>query len=90
MPAKSKAQQSAAAIALAAKRGERSISGLKGASKQMYEDMTEEELEDFASTKREGLPESVSESLTVTEPTQVVLDGQNYLLECGDKIRIIE
>ena len=57
MPAKSKSQQKAAGAALAAKRGEQKVSGLKGASKSMYESMTEEELEDFASTKRKGKPE---------------------------------
>jgi len=57
MPAKSKAQQKAAGAALSAKRGETEKSELKGASKSMYESMTESELEDFAETKREGLPE---------------------------------
>ncbi len=59
MPAKSKAQQKAAGAALAAKRGEQKVSELKGASKSMYESMTEEQLEDFASTKRKGKPEHV-------------------------------
>ena len=57
MPAKSKAQQKAAGAALAAKRGETKVSDLKGAAKEMYESMTEEQLEDFAETKRKGLPE---------------------------------
>ena len=57
MPAKSKAQQKAAGAALAAKRGEMPKDELKGASKEMYESMTEDELEEFASTKRENLPE---------------------------------
>ena len=59
MPAKSKAQQKAAGAALAAKRGEQKISELKGASKSTYESMTEEQLEEFASTKRKGKPEHV-------------------------------
>jgi hypothetical protein len=59
MPAKSKAQQKAAGAALAAKRGEQKASDLKGASKSMYESMTEEQLEEFASTKRKGKPEHV-------------------------------
>ena len=62
MPAKSKAQQKAAGAALAAKRGEIDKSELQGASKEMYESMSEEELEDFAETKREGLPEHVDDS----------------------------
>lgn len=61
MPAKSKSQQRAAGAALAAKRGEMNVSKLQGASKQMYESMSEEELEDFASTSLEGLPEEVDD-----------------------------
>jgi len=59
MPAKSKAQQKAAGAALAAKRGEIKVGELKGASKEMYESMSEDQLEDFASTKRKGKPEHV-------------------------------
>lgn len=55
MPAKSKKQQMAAGAALSAKRGERSKSSLKGASKQMVK-MSEKQLEDFAKTKRTKLP----------------------------------
>lgn len=62
MPAKSKAQQKAAGAALAAKRGETSKSSLKGASKEMYESMSEKQLEAFASTKRKGKPEHVGDS----------------------------
>lgn len=60
MPAKSKAQQKAAGAALSAKRGETKKSELKGASKSMYESMDKDELEDFASTKRENLPKKKS------------------------------
>lgn len=56
MPAKSKAQQMAAGAALAAKRGEKKKSELKGASRSMEESMTEKELEEMASTKRKGKP----------------------------------
>ena len=52
MPAKSKKQQMAAGAALAAKRGERSRSSLKGASKQMVKSMSEKQLKEFAKTKR--------------------------------------
>ena len=62
MPAKSGAQQKAAGAALAAKRGERKVSSLQGASKSMYESMSEKELDDMASTKRKGKPEHVSGS----------------------------
>jgi Protein of unknwon function (DUF3008) len=56
MPATSKKQQMAAGAALAAKRGKRSKSSLKGASKQMEKSMSEKQLEDFAKTKRKKLP----------------------------------
>ncbi|MEQ8741913.1 DUF3008 family protein [Parasphingorhabdus sp.] len=59
MPAQSKAQQRAAGAALSAKRGETKVGDLKGASKDMYDSMTEKELEDFASTDHDGLPEKV-------------------------------
>jgi hypothetical protein len=59
MPAKSKAQQKAAGAALAAKRGDQKVSDLKGASRSMYQSMTEEELDELASTKRKGKPEHV-------------------------------
>jgi hypothetical protein len=60
MPAKSKAQQKAAGAALSAKRGDTKKSELKGASKSMYDSMSEFELEYFAKTKRKGKPEHVS------------------------------
>lgn len=60
MPAKSKAQQKAAGAALAAKRGDQKVSDLKGASKSMYKSMSEKELDEMASTKREGKPEHAS------------------------------
>ncbi|EKE75260.1 MULTISPECIES: DUF3008 family protein [Oceanibaculum] len=61
MPAKSKAQQKAAGAALAVKRGEASKSDLQGASEEMYESMTEAELEELASTSRKGKPEHVTD-----------------------------
>ena len=61
MPAKSKAQQKAAGAALAAKRGERPKSKLKGASKQMVDSMTERGLEELASTPRKGKPERAAQ-----------------------------
>lgn len=48
--------------ALAAKRGEIPVSKLKGASKSMYESMSERQLDEFASTKRKGKPEHVRKS----------------------------
>lgn len=57
MPAKSKRQQKAAGMALAAKRGETEVSELRGAAKEMYESMSESELEELAAGKRKGLPD---------------------------------
>lgn len=62
MPATSKAQQKAAGAALSAKRGQTSKASLKGASKQMVDSMSEKQLEDFAETKRKGLPNKKSKS----------------------------
>ena len=44
---------------MAAKRGEIDEGALKGAAREMYQSMTEAELEGFAETKRAGLPEHV-------------------------------
>tara|TARA_R110000796_G_scaffold126449_1_gene241285 strand:- start:159 stop:533 length:375 start_codon:yes stop_codon:yes gene_type:complete len=57
MPAQSEAQQKAAGAALSAKRGETRVKDLQGASKEMYDSMTEAELEDMASTSHDNIPE---------------------------------
>jgi hypothetical protein len=61
MPAKSKAQQKAAGAALSAKRGDTQKSELKGASRDMYDSMSEKELEELAETGRKGKPEHVGD-----------------------------
>lgn len=58
--ARSKKQQMAAGAALSAKRGERSRSSLKGASKDMAQSMSESELREMAGTKRKRLPKRKS------------------------------
>ena len=60
MKAVSKSQQKAAGAALSAKRGESKVSNLQGASKEMYDSMTEQELEELASTDRSDLPKEKS------------------------------
>jgi len=60
MKAKSEVQQKAAGAALSAKRGETKKSDLQGASKEMFETMTEAELEDMASTRHDDIPERKS------------------------------
>lgn len=62
MPAKSKAQQKAAGAALSAKRSDTNKGDLKGASLEMYETMSEDQLEDLAATKRKNKPEHVDGS----------------------------
>ena len=62
MPAKSKSQQMAAGAALSAKRGDTKVSELEGASKSMYESMSEKELHDMASTKQKGKPDHAPKS----------------------------
>ncbi|MDO5647957.1 DUF3008 family protein [Paracoccus sp. (in: a-proteobacteria)] len=57
MSASSKAQQRAAGAALSAKRGDTKVSDLQGASREMYDSMTESELEKLASTSHDDLPE---------------------------------
>ena len=61
MPAKSKAQQKAAGMALSAKRGKTQKGELKGAARDMYESMSESELEEMAETPRKGKPEHDSD-----------------------------
>ncbi|KPP93803.1 MAG: Protein of unknwon function (DUF3008) [Rhodobacteraceae bacterium HLUCCA08] len=57
MKATSKAQQRAAGAALSAKRGETRVGDLQGAARDMYDSMTEAELEEMAGTDRSDLPE---------------------------------
>ena len=59
MKAQSKAQQRAAGAALSAKRGETKVKDLQGASKDMYDSMSEDELEEMAATDHDGLPDEV-------------------------------
>jgi hypothetical protein len=60
MPAVSKSQQKAAGAALSAKRGEIPKSKLVGASIEMYDSMSEAELDKMASVKRASLPDKKS------------------------------
>lgn len=45
-------------MALAARRGEIPADELKGAAREMFETMTEKQLEEFAATAHRGLPEN--------------------------------
>jgi hypothetical protein len=59
--AQSKAQQRAAGAALSAKRGDTKVKDLQGASKEMYDSMSEAELDEMASTDHDGLPDEVED-----------------------------
>ena len=74
MPAKSEAQQKAAALALQAKKGKVSVDSLKGAAKKMYDSMSAKELEKYASTKHKNIPEKVDEE-EVNEATTSASSG---------------
>ena len=73
--AKSEAQQKAAGIALAVKRGDMPKSALQGASAAMYK-MSEKDLEDFAKTKHKGIPAKVDEEADLKEK---LVGGQKKL-----------
>lgn len=55
MPSNSESQRRAAGLALSAKRGETPVSKLTSAAKNMYDSMSQSELEDFASKVEEGI-----------------------------------
>ena len=57
MKAQSDTQQKAAGVALAARRRDMPESKLEGASKEMYDSMTEAELEDVALRRHDNIPE---------------------------------
>lgn len=76
MPAKSKAQQKAATIALLAKKGKISKNKLYGASKEMLK-MKTKDLKKFASTKTKNLPKKINEEITKDEIKQL----KKYALE---------
>ncbi len=56
MPARSKAQQDGGGRSARGKARRGKVAKLKGASKSMYESMSEAQLEEFAATPRKGLP----------------------------------
>jgi Protein of unknwon function (DUF3008) len=75
----SQAQQKAAGIALAAKKGKLPKSELKGASKEMA-NMSKKELEKFAGTKHKGLPKKVTE----TAESFIAKNRDNFANRYGD------
>jgi Protein of unknwon function (DUF3008) len=60
----------AAGAALSAKRGEKKVSELKGASKSMYKSMSERQLDEMASTKRKGKPQHESKPRPAATPSR--------------------
>jgi hypothetical protein len=64
MPAKSKSQQRLFGMALAVRRGDLKRSDVEDSVLDIVDsDMTDKEIEDFASTKHKGLKESLIEAL---------------------------
>jgi len=64
MPAVSKEQQAVMGMALAARRGEMKVSELSDTALKIYKsDMSDKEIEDFASTPKDGLPKRKMKSL---------------------------
>ena len=82
----SQAQQMAAGAALSAKRGESSPSELVGASKEMYDNMTEKELEDFAKTKHKDLPKKVEEARQLKDPKKETMVADKR----GKNVKVID
>lgn len=66
MPAKSQQQQKIMGLALAYKRGEVPASKASAKVKELAKSMSEKELEKYASTKHNGLPKKVKESVLTT------------------------
>ena len=67
MPAKSKSQQRLFGMALAVRRGELKRSDVEDSVLDIVDsDMTDKEIEDFASTKHKGLKECLIEALYQT------------------------
>ena len=64
MPAKSKAQQALFGMALAVRRGDMKRSEVNSKVLDIVDgEMTDKEIEDFASTKHKGLKDHIKESL---------------------------
>ena len=82
----SQAQQKAAGAALSAKRGDISPSELVGASKEMYDGMTEKELEDFAKTKHKDLPKKVEEARQLKDPKKETMVADKR----GKNVKVID
>jgi hypothetical protein len=74
--ATSKAQQRLFGMAHAVQKGELSPSKVGGAVKKIAKTVNPDDVEDFASTKHEDLPEKVDEKLTMT-PEQNKLNASN-------------
>lgn len=63
MPSVSQSQQRAMAMAAAAKKGKIPPSKLRGAAREMYQNMSEKTLDEFARTPRKGLPKHVKKKV---------------------------
>jgi len=86
MPAKSEKQAVAARIAKAVKQGKAKAKP-GSASAKMAKGMTEKQLSHYTKSPKGG-EDAKTESLTVAQDVEVVLDGNRYLLEVGDVLMV--
>ena len=77
MPAKSKSQQSLFGMALAVRKGEMKRSDVwKEVLDIVDSDMTDKEIEDFASTPHKGLKENMHDMMGLKEYIEYVMERQ--------------
>ncbi len=80
--AKSKAQQRLFGMAHAAQKGEIPMSKLGGAAKKIAKTVSTDDVEDFASTKHEDLPEKVDEDMNeFNNKIKIFIDNYPWFLE---------
>ena len=89
MPAVSKAQQQAASIALAAKRGKIKPHEVQGASAEMYNSMSDSDLEDFASTDTKRLPDRKEEQLReyIRKYIKEIINETDNMFKDGQRVK---
>ena len=76
--AKSKSQQRMMGMALAYKRGELKGSQVSDQVKKMADTMSEKDLEDYAKTKHDNLPDSVDEAMSMQQRRKASIRAKRY------------
>lgn len=85
MPAFSQQQQKLMGLALAYKRGDVPASKVSDKIKTLASNMSEDDLEKYASTKHKGLPKKVENKLSVEELRDMIASAVDEVME--EKIR---